>query len=354
MKKLTNLIVAFFLTFSSFAQTPGTFNYQAVIRDAAGGMLVNEEVTLTISILEGENSTLIYSEDWNVETNSFGLVNLEIGSKDSETFKSIRWMNGPYYLSLNVNGEFLGTSPLLSVPFAQLAQRVVEGGADDADADPTNEIELPAQDGNSGKYLTSDGTNPAWGTISFNSLTDIPFYLDKDVTDDFSGYYGDLLNKPITISPAQATAIKAHSDSLHIIDTKLTTDSTLLRGLIDQEIADRTADVNAEETARIGADANLTAKAKSDSTVFRNEIDTEKATRLAADLSINAKMNADSTLLRGMIHLEITDRTADVDAEEAARIAADAILAAKAKSDSTVFRNDIDAEEASRIAADLA
>ena len=146
MKNFTLLAIAILLIQSSFAQTPKTFNYQAVIRDASGNIKANTEVNLDISIIQGsEFGTAIYSENWNIKTNSFGLVNLEIGSKDIESFKAINWMNGPYYISLSADGEYLGASPLLSVPFAQLAQRAIEG---DADADPTSEFQNLSISGN--------------------------------------------------------------------------------------------------------------------------------------------------------------------------------------------------------------
>jgi len=42
---------------------------------------------------------------------------------------------------------------------------------DDGDASATNEIELPVQTGQSGKFLTTDGTNPSWtGTVEATSV----------------------------------------------------------------------------------------------------------------------------------------------------------------------------------------
>ena len=36
----------------------------------------------------------------------------------------------------------------------------------EVDGSVTNEIELPTQTGNSGKYLTTNGSSPSWGTVS--------------------------------------------------------------------------------------------------------------------------------------------------------------------------------------------
>lgn len=43
----------------------------------------------------------------------------------------------------------------------------------EVDGSVTNEIELPSQTGNSGKYLTTNGTAPSWATVSGGSATDL-------------------------------------------------------------------------------------------------------------------------------------------------------------------------------------
>ena len=90
------------------------------------------------------------------------------------------------------NGNFVDLSTL-------------QDGVDDADADPTNEIELPTQTGNTGKFLTTNGTSPSWSAISsfsgsFNDLTDVPANLDIDATDDFNGQYSNLTGAPTNVS----------------------------------------------------------------------------------------------------------------------------------------------------------
>ena len=126
MKKLLYLLLSLFIYTSAMAQTPGTFNYQAAIRDASGGILANEDVFINISILQGSSEgTVIYSEDWDTQTSSLGLVNLEIGSADPQEFATINWSNGPFFVAVSVDDELLGTSQLLSVPFAMQAQTVV-------------------------------------------------------------------------------------------------------------------------------------------------------------------------------------------------------------------------------------
>ncbi|MBI9054494.1 MAG: fibrobacter succinogenes major paralogous domain-containing protein [Bacteroidales bacterium] len=70
----------------------------------------------------------------------------------------------------------------------------------EVDGSVTNEIELPTQTGNSGKILTTNGTSPAWSSVSFNDLTNVPANLDKDATDDFDGSFSSLVDVPVGLS----------------------------------------------------------------------------------------------------------------------------------------------------------
>jgi hypothetical protein len=151
MRKILYLVAALLLTANSFAQTPASFNYQAVIRDATGNIQANQNVAIDLKILQGKFSdSVVYTEFWNIQTNALGLINLEIGSKDSLAFGKINWQNGPFFIAVTVDGEYLGSSQLLSVPFsmqadkatfANTAQVAIDDKVDDADADPTNEIQ---------------------------------------------------------------------------------------------------------------------------------------------------------------------------------------------------------------------
>ena len=102
MKYGFHLFILLLFSTVSFAQTPAAFNYQAVLRDATGGILINTEVEIIIDILQGSaDGILIYSEGWDVETNSLGLINLEIGSIDPDNFERVNWRNGPFFYCHN-------------------------------------------------------------------------------------------------------------------------------------------------------------------------------------------------------------------------------------------------------------
>lgn len=129
------------------AQTPQLINYQAIARNTDTGVELSEQaVFISLKILEGgPNGSIIYQEDHsNIETNRFGLFNLSIGggSPVTGTFANIDWSQGDYWLQIDLdagNGiETMSSMQFVSVPFALHAETV--SNADDADADPQNEL----------------------------------------------------------------------------------------------------------------------------------------------------------------------------------------------------------------------
>ena len=138
MKKITLSLVMITMALIVIAQTPQALKYQAVARDNTGNVLTTTNVTFRISILQGSaGGTSVCTETYDATTNEFGLVNLEIGTGEPETgsFTGIDWGNGPYYLQVEMdeNGgesyQLMGTSQLLSVPFALYADSSGNTGA---------------------------------------------------------------------------------------------------------------------------------------------------------------------------------------------------------------------------------
>lgn len=63
MRNFSILIASFFYVNSLFAQPPQMFNYQALVRDARGNAVTNQQVSFQFSILEGSDvGTAIYTE----------------------------------------------------------------------------------------------------------------------------------------------------------------------------------------------------------------------------------------------------------------------------------------------------
>ena len=114
--------VFFFLSFvvfsaGIFAQAPQEFNYQAVLRDDAGQPKASENVTVELTILqEDADGTVVFSETHETQTNEFGLINLKVGSVNS--LEDIIWDEDAYFIQVSVNNTPMGTTQLLSVPFA--------------------------------------------------------------------------------------------------------------------------------------------------------------------------------------------------------------------------------------------
>ncbi|TVQ15199.1 MAG: hypothetical protein EA361_06310, partial [Bacteroidetes bacterium] len=120
MSKKINLFSIFLLLLAlmpATAQVPSQFNYQAVLRDDAGQVMENIPVEIEIAILQASaEGPVVFSEIHQVQTNTMGLVNLQIGSVNN--LNDIDWGNDSYFLRLSIDGELMGVSQLLSVPFA--------------------------------------------------------------------------------------------------------------------------------------------------------------------------------------------------------------------------------------------
>lgn len=131
MKKMfLNLAILLFSAITIVGQSPVGFKYQAVIRDNAGEIIADENIGIKISLLKGSTEgDIIYSETFTPTTNEFGLINIVVGSGSTQegNFSQIDWSSADYFirLDLDISGgsdyTTMGTSQLLSVPYAQYA-----------------------------------------------------------------------------------------------------------------------------------------------------------------------------------------------------------------------------------------
>jgi uncharacterized protein (TIGR02145 family) len=129
MKKIYILLV-FLITLTISAQAPQGFNYQATVRNNAGVLMINKNVTFKFNLMKDTPTSVpVFSETHYVPTDDLGAVNLVIGkgTATSGTFGSIDWGNGTYFLGieLNTGNGFIamGTTQLLSVPYALYATK---------------------------------------------------------------------------------------------------------------------------------------------------------------------------------------------------------------------------------------
>lgn len=141
MKRFT-LLTLLLLPALAFAQAPQAFSYQAIATDNLGKELTNRAIGIRASVLQGSPSgAAVWVETHAVSTDEFGLFTLSIGQGTPQSgtlpaFANIAWEAGPYFLRIDMDPDggtaynFVGTNPLLSVPYALYSQK--SGSADRA------------------------------------------------------------------------------------------------------------------------------------------------------------------------------------------------------------------------------
>jgi hypothetical protein len=125
--KILLSIAAFALSLMIAGQQPESFNYQAIVHDAEGGVVSARTVSLRVSILSGSDyDSVVYMENHKVTTSQAGLVSINIGTgtDKSGSFNSIDWGSEKYFLRVeaDITGgsdyKEIATTQILNVPFA--------------------------------------------------------------------------------------------------------------------------------------------------------------------------------------------------------------------------------------------
>ncbi|RKD92874.1 right-handed parallel beta-helix repeat-containing protein [Mangrovibacterium diazotrophicum] len=127
MNRLLVILALLMLQVSVFAQTPYSFNYQAVVRDSEGKVMTDKVVDFAIDIIL--NSQAVYSETHTgIDTGTNGIVNFKIGegTATSGSFTDIDWGAGAYKIRVTMNGELLGISNVTAVPIALYAVKSMD------------------------------------------------------------------------------------------------------------------------------------------------------------------------------------------------------------------------------------
>lgn len=125
-------LAALLIIFSTilYAQVPQSFKYQAVARNVNGDLLVNQQISVRISIIDSAvGGANVYSEIHKEGTNDYGLFWINIGEGINQTgqFSNIAWLTGNKWIKIELdiaggtNYADMGMSPLLSVPYALFA-----------------------------------------------------------------------------------------------------------------------------------------------------------------------------------------------------------------------------------------
>ena len=215
MKKI---IISFFLALfvnSIYSQSPNSFTYQSVVRDASGKLMSNKDISLRISILKSsQNGSSVYSEEHSVTTNTNGLATLIIGKGlSADEMDTIDWSDGPYYLKVEVDPEggfnYIAedTSQLLSVPYAMMSKESEESNKNleliinEVDRSIIVEKNLQDQiDLKQDKLVAGDGI-----TISNSIISTIPGKVISSTMDNGDGTITFIYNDGTTFTTGDLT-----------------------------------------------------------------------------------------------------------------------------------------------------
>ena len=190
MKKILSIFLLFSFHLAQSQTVPQGINYQAVALDQSGqpipgidivGRPIDDaEIGVRIAILDNPQSgTVLYEELHEVRTDLYGMFNLVIGmgaTLSVDPFSSINWQGDKFLkveLSIDNDGNYAlsAVQQLMSVPYAFLAEKAVVAQTavdiDDADADPTNELQALS--------VTGDSL-----TLSNGNTVELPVINDAD------------------------------------------------------------------------------------------------------------------------------------------------------------------------------
>jgi hypothetical protein len=208
MRKFYTLLIGLLVALTTFAQVPEKMSYQAVVRNSSGQLVVNAQIGMRITILQGSaTGTAVYSETQKPVTNVNGLVSIEIGGGTG--FNAIDWVNGNYFIktetdpSGGTNYTITGTTQLLSVPFA-LHSKTAESLTDPmVETDPVFNgwnksigiVISESQISDLKHFTNEDEADPVFGTSTAKAIT--PFdTANWNNKSNFDGDYLSLDNKP--------------------------------------------------------------------------------------------------------------------------------------------------------------
>lgn len=174
-KSILIFLFAAFVICSATAQVPQAFKYQAIARDLSGNAIANQNISLRINILQGSSTgTSVYCETHNVTSNGFGLMNLEIGNGTyvSGNFSTIPWATGSFYVKIEMDAtggttyQPMGTSQLLSVPYALYAENATTGlTGPTGPTGPAGTNGVTGPSGTNGTNGATGATGPSGGPI---------------------------------------------------------------------------------------------------------------------------------------------------------------------------------------------
>jgi len=178
MKTKILLIILYLATLAGYvvAQTPG-FNYQAVLRNPAGETMTDADVTLHFSLIDDPTENVIYKESQTLTTDELGILTCMIGAGtvESGTFSEI---TGKQDVTLKIEAEFPGTTGMTSVGESKLGIIPYALYGKDEDADPDNEMQSLAVEGDSVRISGRGGVE--LNQLNYWQKTDSSYVLSLD------------------------------------------------------------------------------------------------------------------------------------------------------------------------------
>ncbi len=200
MRSIVIFILLFAAATSLMAQVPQAFNYQTVVRNSSGQIIPDQLVSFRISIQQGSAYTDLYVETHQVTTNGFGMANLMIGTGTvvSGDFSAIGWADDITYIQIEIDATggtiytMMGTSQLVSVPYAMHAETA--GNVSFSDTSATNELQTLSL---SGLDLTISNGN----TVTLQDNVDD---ADADPTNELNTAFS-LVGSDVQITDAGGT-----------------------------------------------------------------------------------------------------------------------------------------------------
>ena len=212
MKKFILLLIL--LPIITLAQIPQTMNYQGRLEDNSGNPVSDGNYTIVFSIYDAAtNGNSLWTETRTVTTED-GFFNLTLGESTAININS----NQQIWLNISIGGNDLTPRTKLSGSLSSLSSKSIEntttagnsvvssinsstGGVDAskiADGSVSNtefqlldgassniqtqldskQSTLPSQGGNSGKFLSTDGTNLSWETTGGGGGSSLPEVIE--------------------------------------------------------------------------------------------------------------------------------------------------------------------------------
>lgn len=338
------------------AQTPQAMNYQGIARDASGKPLQNKSVALRISVLAGgADGPVAYNETHLVTTTEQGSFSLAIGrgTATKGSLAGVAWGTTNHFLRVEMdpnggsNFRLMGTSELLSVPYALYAGTAaqVAGGPANMSTTSGNTPGVPSQTwslfGNSrvnpltDRLGTTDAADLVLITNNLDRLTitsqgNVAIRNDLSIGNDLTVNRNVSLNTtggatvnngPLTVANASPTALSGTlnvTGATNLANTLNAVGATTLRNTLDVTGAttlNNTLNTLGATTLRstlgVTGATNLASTLNTvGATTLRNTLGVDGATALGSTLGVTGASTLNNTLhVVGATDLDMTLNT---------------------------------------------